>query len=87
MESFLSKIVCNFDVKKVDEIKNFINIHFNKIIIRGEEIPKIIKIMSFDKKNLDDIPNFVLIKEIGKILIDKKVNEKDIVKAFKFYSS
>ncbi len=87
MESFLSKIVCNFDGKKVDEIKNFINIHFNKIIIRGEEIPKIIKIMSFDKKNLDDIPNFVLIKEIGKILIDKKVNEKDIVKAFKFYSS
>ena len=43
--------------------------------------------MSFDKKNLDDIPNFVLIKEIGEILIDKKVNEKDIVKAFKFYSS
>ena len=87
MESFLSKILCNFDGKKVDEIKNFINIHFNKIIIRGEEIPKIIKIMSFDKKNLDDTPNFVLIKEIGAILIDKKVNEKDIVKAFEFYSS
>ena len=87
MESFLSKILCNFDGKKVDEIKNFIDIHFNKIIIRREEIPKIIKIMSFDKKNIDDTPNFVLIKEIGAIKIDKKVNEKDIVKAFEFYSS
>ena len=51
MESFLSKILCNFDEKKVDEIKKFINSHFNKIIIRDEEIPEIIKIMSFDKKN------------------------------------
>ena len=87
MESFLSKILCNFDKKKVDEIKKFINSHFDKIIIRGEEIPEIIKIMSFDKKNLDNIPRFVLIKEIGTIEIGKKVNEKDIVSAFEFYSS
>ena len=87
MESFLSKILCNFDEKKVDEIKNFIDIHFSKIIIRGEEISEIIKIMSFDKKNLDDTPKFVLIKEIGAIKIDKKANEKDIIKAFEYYSS
>ena len=87
MESFLSNILCNFDEKKVDEIKKFINNHFNKIIIRAEEIPEIIKIMSFDKKNPDNTPRFVLIKEIGTIDIDKKVNENDIVKAFEFYSS
>jgi len=87
MESFLSNILCNFDEKKVDEIKKFINSHFNKIIIRAEEIPEIMKIMSFDKKNPDNTPRFVLIKEIGTIEIGKKVNEKDIVSAFEFYSS
>ena len=87
MESFLSKILCNFDGNKVEEIKKFINGHFNKIILRDEEIPQIIKIMSFDKKNQDNIPRFVLIKEIGTIEIGKKVNEKDIVSAFEFYSS
>ena len=87
IESFLSKTLCNFDGKKVDEIKNFIDTHFKKIIIRNEEISEIIKIMSFDKKNKDNTPKFVLIKEIGTIKIDKKVNEKDIVKAFEFYSS
>ena len=87
MESFLSKIICNFDEKKVDEIKKFINSHFNKIIIRDEEIPEIIKIMSFDKKNPDNTPRFVLIKEIGTIEIGKKVNEKDIESAFEYYSS
>ena len=45
------------------------------------------KIMSFDKKNQDNTPRFVLIKEIGTIEIDKKVNEKDIINAFEFYSS
>ena len=87
MESFLSKILCNFDGNKVEEIKKFINSHFNKIILRDEEIPQIIKIMSFDKKNQDNTPRFVLIKEIGTMEIDKKVNEKDIINAFKFYSS
>jgi len=87
MESFLSKILCNFDEKRVDEIKKFINSHFNKIMIKDEEIPEIIKIMSFDKKNQDNTPRFVLIKEIGSIKIGKKVNVKDIVKAFEFYSS
>ena len=43
--------------------------------------------MSFDKKNPDNTPRFVLIKEIGAIEIGKKVNEKDIVSAFEFYSS
>ena len=43
--------------------------------------------MSFDKKNQDNTPKFVLMKEIGTIEIDKKVYEKDIKKAFEFYSS
>ena len=87
MESYLSRNICDFDEKKVNEIKNFIDNHFDKIIIRSEEIHEIIKIMSFDKKNQDNTPNFVLMKKIGVIEIDKNVSEKDIFKAIEFYSS
>jgi len=87
METFISKSICNFNPKKVDEIKDFIDSHFSKIILKEKEIPEIIRIMSFDKKNQDNTPKFVLMKEIGTIEIDKKVCEKDIKKAFEFYSS
>jgi len=87
MESYLSKNVCDFDEIKLNEIKNFIDNHFDKIIIKSEEIHEIIKIMSFDKKNKDDTPKFVLMRKIGMIEIDKNVSEKDIIKAIEFYSS
>ena len=86
MESYLSKNVCDFDEIKLNEIKNFIDNHFDKIIIKSEEIHEIIKIMSFDKKNKDNTPKFVLMRKIGMIEIDKNVSEKDIVKAIEFYS-
>ena len=87
IESYLSVKICDFDRKKVAEIKNFINNHFDKIIIKSEEIREIIKIMSFDKKNQDNTPRFVLIKKIGLIEIDKIVSEKDIMEAIEFYNS
>tara|TARA_S200000501_G_scaffold349001_1_gene364729 strand:+ start:2443 stop:3519 length:1077 start_codon:yes stop_codon:yes gene_type:complete len=87
MESYLSAKKCDFDKKQVIEIKEFIDNHFDKIIIQSKEIPKIIKIMSFDKKNHDNTPNFVLIKKLGVIETDKIVSEKAIIEAFEFYSS
>ena len=87
MESYLSVNSSNFDKKQVIEIKNFIENHFDKIIIESKEIPEIIKIMSFDKKNNDNTPKFVLIKKLGIVETDKIVSEKDIIEAFKFYSS
>ena len=87
MESYLSFKKSNFDEKQVIEIKNFIDNHFDKIIIESNEIPDIIKIMSFDKKNHDNKPKFVLIKKLGTVETDKIVSEKDIIDAFKFYSS
>jgi 3-dehydroquinate synthetase len=39
--------------------------------------------MYFDKKNISNRPAFVVMKGIGAIVIDFRVEQKDIVKAIK----
>jgi 3-dehydroquinate synthase len=40
--------------------------------------------MSFDKKNKDGQINFVLLKEVGKPMVDQKVDNNTIKKSFMY---
>ena len=84
IEGYLSTIKLNFDTKLNSEINRFLLLNFEKNIFSVKEVDEIIKLMSFDKKNKDGQINFVLLKEIGKPMVDQKVDTNTIKKSFKY---
>ena len=86
IESYLSKEICGFDIKKVDKIKNHLLTIFTKIKFNSSSINNIIKMMEHDKKNIEKEVNFVLLSDIGKLIFDVNVPNSDILKAFEYYS-
>ena len=84
IEGYLSTIKLNFNKKLNSEINHFLLINFEKNIFSEKEVDEIIKLMSFDKKNKDGQINFVLLKEIGKPMVDQKVDTNTIKKSFKY---
>ena len=84
IEGYLSTIKLNFDKKLNSEINHFLLLNFEKNIFTEKEIEEIIRLMSFDKKNKDGQINFVLLKEIGKPMVDQKIDTNTIKKSFKY---
>ena len=84
IEGYLSTIKLNFDKKLNSEINHFLLLNFEKNIFTEKEIEEIIRLMSFDKKNKDGQINFVLLKEVGKPVVDQKVDNNTIKKSFMY---
>ena len=84
IEGYLSTIKLNFDKKLNSEINHFLLLNFEKNIFTEKEIEEIIRLMSFDKKNKDGQINFVLLKEVGKPMVDQKVDNNTIKKSFMY---
>lgn len=69
--------------KKFEEYFKFLSIiRTNKKIFSINE-KSLVDNMHFDKKNMNNRPSFVVMKGIGEIVIDFRVEQKDIVKAIK----
>ena len=69
------------------EITAVIMNSFQKVIIDTSYQDKIIDLMKYDKKNTHGNINFVLITNIGKTTIDRKVANETIFEAFEYYNS
>ena len=85
LESYISYLKGGLGLELVKNIKTHIKEHFKTTEFVSADISKIIELLKFDKKNRDKEPMFVLLKEIGKPIIDQTVSEQEIREAFNFY--
>ena len=82
MEGYISTVKLNFNENTNNSINNLLLSNFEKINFSSNDIVEIIKLMRFDKKNKNGELNFILLKEIGKPVIDQKVDIEMIKKSF-----
>ena len=82
LEGYISTVKLNFDKHQNNAIKNLLLSNFEIIKFSSSDIEEIIKLMRFDKKNNNGELNFILLKEIGKPVIDQKVDMELIKKSF-----
>ena len=87
LETYISHLKINFDLKITKEIKNHIDQHYEIIEFSEESIRKIIDLLKYDKKNNNDEPMFVLLNNVGEMKINQPVEIELIKEAFKFYQN
>ena len=87
LETYISYLKRNFDLKLTKEIKNHINQHYEILDFSEESIIKIIGLLKYDKKNYNDEPMFVLLNNLGEMIINQPVGIEQIKEAFKFYQN
>lgn len=77
----------SFDVVKAISYSKMLNRFFPKVLFTEKDIQSIIDLLKHDKKNYGDQVNFVLLKDIGKVVLDCQVTEAQIRKAFESYQN
>jgi len=85
-ELYISHKKFNFPLKDVMSIKNHLNKYFTSIPFGENDIINIHDLMVYDKKNEGSKINFVLLKEIGKPVIDQIVDKELFKESFVFYN-
>ncbi|MEL6974324.1 MAG: hypothetical protein AAGL29_02900 [Bacteroidota bacterium] len=86
LEAYLSHELKGLSKVAVNEIKATFLTHFPKVEFSAEDIEVIIDLMKYDKKNSHGDVNFVLLQSIGEAVIDVRVPEDLIPKAFAYYN-
>ena len=85
-ELYISHRKFNFPLKDVISVKNHLNKYFSSIPLEENDIINIYDLMVYDKKNEGSKINFVLLKEIGKPVIDQIVDKTLFKESFEFYN-
>ena len=84
-ELYISHKKFNFPLKDVVTVKEHLKNYFSLIQLEEDDIMNIYDLMVYDKKNEGSKINFVLLKEIGKPVIDQIVNKDLFKESFEFY--
>lgn len=85
LATYLSKELQEFPEDKLQDISSKILDIYDRVVFSEEDIQQIIDLMKYDKKNSHGNINFVLLKDIGKTVIDCKVPNELIWNAFEYY--
>lgn len=85
LESFISKELFGFSLQHLQALKSFVDSIYAKQHFSVEDQQAIINLLKFDKKNVGRDVNFVLLRGIGKPVLDCKVENDLILKAFEYY--
>ena len=85
-ELYISHKKFNFPLKDVVTVKEHLKNYFSLIQLEEDDIMNIYDLMVYDKKNEGSKINFVLLKEIGKPVIDQIVNKDLFIESFEFYN-
>ncbi|WP_343486396.1 3-dehydroquinate synthase [Allomuricauda sp. d1] len=86
LEAYLSHKLSGLSKIELDEIKRAIDHIYPKVQFNNEDITSCIDLLKHDKKNTHGDVNFVLLKTIGKAVIDIKVPSSLFEEAFQYYS-
>ena len=84
-ELYISHKKFNFPLKDVVTVKEHLKNYFSLIQLEEDDIMNIYDLMVYDKKNEGSKINFVLLKEIGKPVIDQIVDKNLFKESFEFY--
>ena len=85
-ELYISYKKFNFPLKDLITVKEHLKNYFSLIQLEEDDIMNIYDLMVYDKKNEGSKINFVLLKEIGKPVIDQIVNKDLFIESFRFYN-
>ena len=85
LEGYISTIKLGFNKDLNNSINKFFLNVFTKIKFTDIDINEIIKLLKYDKKNRNSEVNFVLLKDIGDVVIDQKIENKLIRESFLYY--
>lgn len=85
LAGFISTEALGFSKEKLHEIISQYDRYFNKIELNSQDIKEVIQLLKFDKKNFNGTVNFVLLNDIGSPVIDQRVSNDLIIKAFEYY--
>lgn len=85
MACHISAKMEGFPEYKLQEISSLIFSIYQKLELEDADFEKILYLMKFDKKNSGGNINFVLLKNIGKPVVDRVVSKTDILNAFNYY--
>ena len=86
LEAFLAKELTQLSSEECDEIKTVFNSIYPAVKFSSEEINEIIELLQYDKKNSHGKIKFVLLKSIGKAIIDIEVSNELLLSSFEYYS-
>jgi 3-dehydroquinate synthase len=87
LEGYISTEVLGFSKTDLDQICKVIRNIYKPVSIETVDHDSIIELLKYDKKNEHGNINFVLLKTIGKPVIDCLVDNDLIIKAFGYYNS
>jgi 3-dehydroquinate synthase len=85
-ELYISYKKFNFPLKDLINVKEHLKNYFSLIQLEEDDIMNIYDLMVYDKKNEGSKINFVLLKEIGKPVIDQIANKDLFIESFRFYN-
>lgn len=87
LATYLSTELQNFPKEKLDRITALFIRKYGKIKFEKADYDKIIELLKFDKKNAFGDINFVLLEDIGKPKIDRKISNTLIINSFEYYKN
>ncbi|MCQ0110761.1 3-dehydroquinate synthase [Zhouia amylolytica] len=87
LATFLSHELHSFPVNKLKTITEVFIQKYGKVQFEPTDYERIIELLKFDKKNAFGDINFVLLEDIGKTIIDVKVDNDLIIKSFEYYKN
>ena len=85
-ELYISYKQLDFPIIDLKNIKSNILKYFDQVKFDNKDISLIYDLLAYDKKNEGEKVNFVLLKEIGRPIIDQEVSEEVFRESFKFYN-
>ena len=85
LAAYLSAEKESFSKTDLREIKNTVVEMYGRVEFSKAEQEKIIDLLKFDKKNEGGKINFVLLRDVGKPVMDRQVSNELIFQAFKYY--
>lgn len=85
LEGYLSHELSGLSKVDLNEIKNTFLKHFRKVAFTNDDLDIILHLLKHDKKNSHGNINFVLLQKIGATVLDVKVPEELLTKAFAYY--
>jgi 3-dehydroquinate synthase len=71
----------------LENIKTELLKHYKLISFSDNDVNQIYDLMIFDKKNEGSRINFVLLKAIGRPVVDKEINRELFTDSFKYYNN
>ncbi|TYB76747.1 3-dehydroquinate synthase [Bizionia gelidisalsuginis] len=86
LATYISTKIAGFPEEKNTTIKSAIKSIYGDVTISENDYAPIIDLLKYDKKNEHGAINFVLLEDVGKPIIDCKVDNELIIKAFNFYN-